>query len=436
MTSTNNITIVGLQWGDEGKGKLTDFYDEDAVAVVRFQGGNNAGHTVVIDKQAYKFNSMPSGILRGKLAVIGNGVILNMSRIIEEINELRKKVNISPNNLLISENTPLIIPGVHPEMDAIQEMANGKTAVGTTGRGIGPAYMDKVGRFAIKAGDLSSPVSLPGKVEKLLFLHNAIRRGINEKEIIASDVLNYLNGCGQILLPYIGNVSQKLYDIKKAGGQIIFEGAQGSMLDVDHGSFPMVTSSNTIAAQATLGAGAPPNELGFVLGVVKAYTTRVGNGAFPTELTNKIGEYLQETGAELGVTTGRSRRCGWLDTALVARTAYLSGTNGIAITKLDVLDGLSEIQVCTEYRIKGEKAPFLFNAKDEFMREVVPVYTTLPGWETSTKGIKDIKNFPINTRRYLDFIEKQINVPIISVSNGPERSEIIEIAKPILSHFN
>ncbi|MDR0942283.1 MAG: adenylosuccinate synthase [Holosporales bacterium] len=431
---TNNITIIGLQWGDEGKGKLTDFYSENAAAVVRFQGGNNAGHTVIIDGETYKFNLMPSGILHGKLAVIGNGVVLNMSRLIEEMNELRKNFEISPDNLLISENTSLIIPGIHPEMDAVQEKANKKNAVGTTGRGIGPAYMDKVGRFAIKAGDLLFPNSLLDKINKLLNWHNAVRRGVNEKEIQAADILNYLNECGKILVPYIGNASQKLYEIKKDGGQIVFEGAQGSMLDIDHGSFPMVTSSNTISAQASIGAGVPPNELGFVLGICKAYTTRVGNGAFPTELTDKTGEYLRNAGKEIGVTTGRSRRCGWLDAALVARTAYLSGVNGLVVTKLDVLDELSEIQVCTEYKLNGRKVPFLFNAKDEFMGEVEPVYTTLQGWQTSTKGAKDIAKLPPNARRYLDFIEKQIGVPIIAASTGPERSEIIEISKPLLRY--
>ncbi|MDR3285461.1 MAG: adenylosuccinate synthase [Holosporales bacterium] len=428
----NNITIIGLQWGDEGKGKLTDFHSEKADAVVRFQGGNNAGHTVIIGEKVYKFNLMPSGILQGKLAVIGNGVVLNVSRLTEEINALKGDFDISPKNLLISEGTSLIIPGVHPEMDAIQERANSKTAVGTTGRGIGPIYMDKVGRFAIKAGDLLELESLPGKVEKLLFLHNAIRRGVNEKEIKAQDIINYLNECAQFLVPYIGNVSQKLYEIKKAGGQIIFEGAQGSMLDIDHGSFPMVTSSNTIAAQVSIGAGVPLSEIGFVLGIVKAYTTRVGNGFFPTELTDETGEYLRKSGAEFGVTTGRPRRCGWIDTAVVARTVYLSGANGLAITKLDVLDGLPELKVCTGYEINNQKVPFLFNAKNEYMEKAIPVYTTLPGWQTSTKGIKNIKGLPTNARKYLDFIEKQVNSPIISVSTGPERLEIIEIAKPVL----
>jgi adenylosuccinate synthase len=429
---TNNITIIGLQWGDEGKGKLTDFYSKDAAAVVRFQGGNNAGHTVIIDGQAYKFNLLPTGILQGKLAVIGSGVVLNMSRIIEEINDLRKSLSVSFDGILISENASLIIPGIHPEMDAIQEKANGNASVGTTGRGNGPAYMDKAGRFTIKAGDLLSLETLPIKVEKLLFLHNAIRRGLNEKEIKAEDILNYLKKCGEILSPYIGNVSQRLYDIKKAGGQIVFEGAQGSMLDIDHGSFPMVTSSNTIAAQVSIGAGVPPSELGFVLGIVKAYTTRVGEGSFPTELTDTTGEYLRTAGAEFGVTTGRPRRCGWLDTAIIARSAYLSGVNGITVTKLDVLDELSEIQVCTKYKINDQSPPFLFDAKDEVLQKAIPIYTTLKGWKTSTKGLKDISKLPLNARRYLDFIEKQINVPIISISTGPERLETIEIAKPIL----
>ncbi|MDR0968759.1 MAG: adenylosuccinate synthase [Holosporaceae bacterium] len=429
---SNNITIVGLQWGDEGKGKLTDFYSENAAAIVRFQGGNNAGHTVIVNDKTYKFNIMPSGVLHGKLAVIGNGVVLNMSRLIEEITALRADFEITPKNLLVSENAALIIPGLHPEMDAIFEGASGKAAVGTTKRGIGPAYMDKIGRFAIKAGDLLFPDSLPEKVDRLLFLHNAIRRGCGEKEASASHILDYLNECGEALSPFIGNVGQRLYEIKKSGGRIIFEGAQGSMLDIDHGSFPMVTSSNTIAAQASIGTGVPPSEIGFVLGIVKAYTTRVGNGFFPTELNDEVGEYLGKAGSEIGVTTGRSRRCGWFDAPLAARSAYLSGVNGAVITKLDVLDELSEIKVCVGYEIDGEKVPFLFNAKDEAMSKVVPIYETLPGWKTSIKGMKNLADLPTNARRYLDFIEKHIGVRIIAVSTGPERSETIEISKPVL----
>jgi adenylosuccinate synthase len=337
----NNITIIGLQWGDEGKGKVTDFYSENATAVVRFQGGNNAGHTVIIGDKTYKFNIMPSGVLRGKLVVIGNGVVVNVSRLMEEITDF----GVTSERLLVSEGAPLIIPGLHPEMDTIHERASGKAAVGTTGRGIGPAYMDSVGRFAIKAGDLMHMDLLAEKVDKLLFLHNAIRRGVGESEVGATDIIDYLGNCRQVLAPYIGNASQKLYEIRCASGQVVFEGAQGSMLDIDHGSFPMVTSSNTIAIQASIGAGVPPSEVGFVVGVVKAYTTRVGNGCFPTELTDEKGEHLRRAGKEFGVTTGRPRRCGWLDVALVARTVYISGVHGVVLTKLDVLDELREIKV-------------------------------------------------------------------------------------------
>jgi len=382
-----NVVVVGSQWGDEGKGKIVDWLCERADVVVRFQGGHNAGHTLVIDGVKYKLSLLPSGIVRGgKLSVIGNGVVIDPVALLHEIDTIRGQgVDISPENLAIAENACLILP-VHQRLDQAREEALGKNKIGTTGRGIGPAYEDKVGRRAIRFGDLADPKTLPEKIEKLLFHHNAILRGFGQAEITVEEILTPLLELAPQLTPYSKIVWQLLDEAKQNNQRILFEGAQGTLLDIDHGTVPFVTSSNTVAGQAAAGSGMGPNALSYVLGITKAYTTRVGSGPFPTELFDEVGRGLGERGHEFGTVTGRERRCGWFDAVLVRQAVKVNGIDGIALTKLDVLDGMDELKICTGYELDGQVIKHLPANPDEQTR-LIPIYETLEGWTESIEQI-------------------------------------------------
>jgi adenylosuccinate synthase len=423
---SRNITLVGLQYGDEGKGKITDILSVTADAVVRFQGGNNAGHTIVVDGKKYAFNLIPSGVLNGKHGVIAQGVVLNPDRLIEELDNLHKgDIFISSDNFSIDYNTSLIIPGIHDVEDREAESKAGDAKVGTTGRGIGPAYMDKVGRYAIKAGDLL----LPGyKLDEILNKF-CCHHGLNAAAKITIEY--QLKGWKETIGQYIRNVPELLRQMNMCGKGIIFEGAQGCMLDNDMGSFPNVTSSNTFAANASLGAGVPMYALGNVIGIAKAYCTRVGSGTFPTELNDEIGDKMRSEGEEFGVTTGRARRCGWLDLPMVRRNAYLSGANGIILTKLDVLDKFQDLKVATQYISGAGLEETLFNANDRLMGRYKPVFKELCGWNTSTFGMTSWKQLPRAAKEYIKFIENQIEVPIIAISTGPDRKQMIYLQKTL-----
>src|SRR5271169_3387819 len=380
-----NVVVVGSQWGDEGKGKIVDWLSEQADIVVRFQGGHNAGHTLVINGTTYKLSLLPSGVVRpGKLSVIGNGVVLDPHALLKEIAQLGKQgVSVTPENLRIAENTPLILP-LHQELDVARERASGKAAIGTTGRGIGPAYEDKVGRRGLRLMDLADLQMLNGKIERLLAHHNALRRGLGMTEIAPRDVYDELAAVAPKILPYMDSVWSLLDAKRREGKRILFEGAQGALLDIDHGTYPYVTSSNTVAAQAATGSGLGPNAIDYVLGICKAYTTRVGEGPFPTEqMHNEIGKTLGERGREFGTVTGRARRCGWFDAVLVRQTVRTSGIDGIALTKLDILDGFDEIKVCTGYRLDGRDVDHL-PAGEQAQARVEPVYEAIDGWKEPT----------------------------------------------------
>ena len=384
-----NVVVVGSQWGDEGKGKIVDWLSERADVVVRFQGGHNAGHTLVIDGKVYKLSLLPSGVVReGKLSIIGNGVVFDPHAFVAELEKLRAQgVEVTPDRLKIAENTALIL-SLHGELDRMREANAAKgTKIGTTGRGIGPAYEDRVGRRAIRVMDLADVDALPAKIERLLAHHNPLRRGLGENELDAKVVLNELTSVADKILPYMDRVWKVLDDHRRAGKRILFEGAQGTLLDIDHGTYPFVTSSNTVAGQAAAGSGVGPGAIGYVLGITKAYTTRVGEGPFPTEQQNEIGEFLGTRGHEFGVVTGRKRRCGWFDAVLVRQAVAVNGIKGIALTKLDVLDGLDEIKVCTAYRLDGEVIDYL-PASQGAQARVEPVYETLEGWKGTTAGAR------------------------------------------------
>ncbi len=383
-----NVVVVGSQWGDEGKGKIVDWLSERADVVVRFQGGHNAGHTLVIDGVTYKLSLLPSGIVRkGKLSIIGNGVVVDPWALMSEIENIRKLgVEVGPENLRVAENCPLILP-LHRNLDQVREQAAGKAKIGTTGRGIGPAYEDKTARRAIRVGDLADTDVLADKVDALLFHHNALLRGLNMPEVDAGALLAELNQMAPLLLPYATTVWQDLDEMRRKGNRILFEGAQGTMLDIDHGTYPFVTSSNTVAGQAAIGSGQGPGAIDYVLGITKAYTTRVGSGPFPTELTDEVGEQLGAKGREFGVVTGRKRRCGWFDAVLVRQAVKVNGITGIALTKLDVLDGQKELKVCVGYEIDGEKIDHL-PASTVRQERVTPIYETLEGWDESTQGAR------------------------------------------------
>src|SRR5436309_5573160 len=395
-----NVVVVGAQWGDEGKGKIVDWLSEQADIVARFQGGHNAGHTLVINGVTYKLALLPSGVLRpSKLSVIGNGVVFDPQAFLDEVTKLQKQgIAVGPDNLRVAENVTLILP-LHRELDSIRENASKATAIGTTQRGIGPAYEDKVGRRAIRLMDLDDMQSMPHKIERLLAHHNAIRRGLNLQEIDGGEILKDLTALAPKVLPYAETVWRLLDQKRREGKRILFEGAQGALLDVDHCTYPYVTSSNTVAAQAATGSGLGPSAVGYVLGICKAYTTRVGEGPFPTEQLNEIGKTLGEKGREFGVVTGRPRRCGWFDAVLVRQTVRTSGIQGIALTKLDILDALSEIKICVGYRLDGREIDYL-PASEHAQARVEPIYETAEGWHEVTARARSWAQLPADAIKY------------------------------------
>ena len=425
-----NVVVVGSQWGDEGKGKIVDWLSSEADIVVRFQGGHNAGHTLVIDGITYKLRLLPSGIVRkDKISIIGNGVVVDPWALLEEIEEIKLKgVQVSPENLIISESANLILP-FHKEMDEIREDAAGKAKIGTTRRGIGPAYEDKVGRRSIRVMDLISEENLDHRLETVLMHHNAIRKGLGKEIYQKNKLKKELLKIAPEILKYSKPVWKKIDEFKTKRKKIIFEGAQGILLDVDHGTYPFVTSSNTVASSAATGSGCGPNSINYVLGITKAYTTRVGEGPFPTELKDKIGEELGTKGKEFGTVTSRKRRCGWFDGVLVRQTIKISGINGIALTKLDVLDDLDQVKMCVSYELDGNKIDYLPAAVDDQLR-VKPIYKTFEGWKTSTKGIKNFNDLPENAKKYISELEKFIETKVSSISTSPERNDTILIEDP------
>ncbi len=425
-----NVVVVGSQWGDEGKGKIVDWLSEEADVVVRFQGGHNAGHTLVINGKIFKLKLLPSGIVRpNKISIIGNGVVIDPWALLEEINEIKKKgVEVNENNLIISDTATLILP-FHKEMDEIREDAAGSSKIGTTRRGIGPAYEDKIGRRSIRVMDLRSKTNLEKRLEVILEHHNAIRKGLSKKIYKSNELIKSLLEIAPNILIYSQPVWKKLAEFQKLNKRILFEGAQGILLDVDHGTYPYVTSSNTVAGTASVGSGTGPKSIDYVLGITKAYTTRVGGGPFPTELTDKIGETIGERGHEFGTVTGRKRRCGWFDGVLVRQAATISGITGIALTKLDVLDTLDEIKFCTGYLLRGKEVDFFPSAsEDQF--DVIPIYKTYKGWKSETKGIRNFNELPQKAKEYIAAIEDFVGVKISSISTSPERDDSILIENP------
>ena len=425
-----NVVVVGSQWGDEGKGKIVDWLSSEADVVVRFQGGHNAGHTLVIDGVTYKLRLLPSGIVRkNKISVIGNGVVVDPWALLDEIEEANSKgVQINESNLILSEAATLILP-FHREMDEIREDSAGKSKIGTTRRGIGPAYEDKVGRRSIRVMDLASKKNLESRLTVVLEHHNAIRMGMGKPIYEKNKLLKDLLEIAPNILKYSAPVWKKIDQFKSENKKILFEGAQGILLDVDHGTYPYVTSSNTVAASAATGSGCGPNSINFVLGITKAYTTRVGEGPFPTELTDDIGNHLGERGHEFGTVTSRKRRCGWFDGVLVRQTIKISGIDGIALTKLDVLDELDQINLCVAYELNGKRIDY-FPAAVEDQINVKPVYKQFEGWKSKTQGIKKFENLPINAKNYIKAIENFIETKISSISTSPEREDTILLIDP------
>ena len=425
-----NVVVVGTQWGDEGKGKIVDWLSDQADVVVRFQGGHNAGHTLVIDGVTYKLRLLPSGIVRkNKISVIGNGVVVDPWALLEEIKEIKSKgVEVNENNFIISESANLILP-FHREMDEIREDTAGGGKIGTTRRGIGPAYEDKVGRRSIRVMDLRSESNLDHRLENVLLHHNAIRKGLGKKIFEKNKLKKELLKIAPEILKFSQPVWLKIDEFKKKKKKILFEGAQGILLDVDHGTYPFVTSSNTVASSAATGTGCGPDTINYVLGITKAYITRVGEGPFPTELKNSIGKHLGTKGKEFGTVTSRKRRCGWFDGVLVRQTIKISGVNGIALTKLDVLDDLDEIKICTQYELNGKKIDYLPSAVEDQIK-VKPIYKTFDGWKSSTKGIKNIDELPDNAKKYIYAIEDFIGSKISSISTSPEREDTILLENP------
>ena len=425
-----NVVVVGSQWGDEGKGKIVDWLSSEADVVVRFQGGHNAGHTLVIDGVTYKLRLLPSGIVRkNKISIIGNGVVVDPWALLDEIKEIKEKgVNVDENNFIISEAANLILP-FHKEMDEIREDSAGKAKIGTTRRGIGPAYEDKVGRRSIRVMDLVSESNLDHRLETVLIHHNAIRKGLGKKVYEKDKLKKDLLKIAPSILKFSQPVWKKLDEFKSKGKKILFEGAQGILLDVDHGTYPFVTSSNTVASSAATGSGCGVNTINYVLGITKAYTTRVGEGPFPTELKDDVGEILGSRGKEFGTVTRRKRRCGWFDGVLVRQTIKISGINGIALTKLDVLDELDEIKICIGYDLRGNKIDYLPAAVEDQLK-VKPIYKNFKGWKTSTKGVKYFADLPKNAQEYVKGLEKFIETKVASISTSPERKDTILIENP------
>jgi adenylosuccinate synthase len=425
-----NVVVVGSQWGDEGKGKIVDWLSEQADIVVRFQGGHNAGHTLVIDGKVYKLKLLPSGIVRSnKVSVIGNGVVVDPWALLDEIKGIEKQgVTVTEENLVLAETASLILP-FHQEMDEIREDLAGKGKIGTTRRGIGPAYEDKVGRRSIRVMDLKSESNLNKRLEVVLAHHNAIRKGLGKKLFEKEKLIEDLLKIAPSILKFSQPVWRKMDQYRSEGKKILFEGAQGILLDVDHGTYPYVTSSNTVAGAASTGTGVGPKTINYVLGITKAYTTRVGEGPFPTELTDKIGESLGKRGKEFGTVTGRKRRCGWFDGVLVRQTVKMSGIDGIALTKLDVLDELEEINMCIEYDLDGTKIDYLPAAAEDQAR-VQPIYKTFKGWKSSTQGIRNYDELPREAKIYLSELEDFIGTKISSISTSPERDDTILVENP------
>ena len=425
-----DVVVVGSQWGDEGKGKIVDWLSSRADVIVRFQGGHNAGHTLVIDGTTYKLSLLPSGVVReNKLSVIGNGVVIDPWALFQEIDTLSSQgVNVTPECLKIAQNAALILP-LHGNLDRAREEARGTAKIGTTGRGIGPAYEDKVARRAIRICDLANLQGLPGKIEGLLGHHNTLRKGLGAELIEPKAVYESLTEISDRLLSFSDNVWLTLDEARQAGKRILYEGAQGAMLDVDHGTYPFVTSSNTHAAQAAIGSGSPGGSIGYVLGITKAYTTRVGSGPFPTEQDNEIGQILGDRGHEFGTVTGRQRRCGWFDAVMVRQAVKVGGIDGIALTKLDVLDGLPILKICTGYRLNGENLGYL-PAESSAQALVEPEYEIMDGWSESTEGVNDWRRLPIKAVKYIHRLEELIDAPISLVSTSPEREDTILLTNP------
>ena len=425
-----NVVVVGSQWGDEGKGKIVDWLSSEADVVIRFQGGHNAGHTLVIDGTTYKLRLLPSGIVRkNKVSIIGNGVVIDPWAFLEEIEEIKSKgINITESNLIISDAATLILP-FHREMDEIREDLAGSSKIGTTRRGIGPAYEDKVGRRSIRVMDLVSESNLDKRLDNALLHHNAIRKGLGKKIFQKENLKKELLKIAPSILKFSQPVWKKIEEFKKNSKKILFEGAQGILLDVDHGTYPFVTSSNTVASSAATGSGCGPNSINYVLGITKAYTTRVGEGPFPTELKNETGALLGNRGKEFGTVTNRKRRCGWFDGVLVRQTIKISGIDGIALTKLDVLDELEEIKICIAYDLEGKKIDYLPTSVDEQLK-VKPIYKIYKGWKSSTEGIKNFDQLPENAKIYIKDLEKFIETKISSISTSPERNDTILLEDP------
>ncbi len=425
-----NVAVVGAQWGDEGKGKIVDWLSERAEIVVRFQGGHNAGHTLVVGNVEYKLSLLPSGVVRpGKLAIIGNGVVVDPWALLAEIDTMRAKgLAISPTNLKLADNAALILPS-HGRLDRAREASRGEKKIGTTGRGIGPAYEDKVGRRAVRVCDLADPAALSDRIDDLLLHHNALLRGLDAPEFDRAELLAGLHEIAPRILPYAVPAWRLLDEARRAGRRILFEGAQGAMLDVDHGTYPYVTSSNTVAGQAAAGSGIAPAAIGFVLGITKAYTTRVGSGPFPTELTDSVGETLGDRGREFGTVTGRRRRCGWFDAVAVRQAIKTAGIDGIALTKLDVLDGFDEIKICVGYRRGGETYDYV-PAGTSAQAEIEPIYERAQGWRESTRGARSWAQLPATAIKYIRRLEELIDAPVAMLSTSPERDDTVLVRDP------
>ncbi len=426
----SNVTVIGAQWGDEGKGKIIDWLSNRADMVVRFQGGNNAGHTIVVGDKTYKLSLLPSGVVQGKRSIIGNGVVVDPWSLLDEIARVGAAgLTVGPEILVLAENAVLVLP-LHRDLDAMREDAASQK-IGTTKRGIGPAYEDKVGRRAIRAIDLKDPASLPAKIERLLAHHNVLRRGFGHAEIDAAALLAALNNVAPKITPYLGSSWRELDAAKRAGKRVLFEGAQAVLLDIDHGTYPFVTSSNTVAGQAAAGSGVSPRDIGTVLGIVKSYTTRVGEGPFPTELKDATGEKLGERGHEFGTVTGRKRRCGWFDAVLVRQTVITGGVDGICLTKLDVLDGFDEIKVCVGYEVDGQTLDHL-PADALLQARLKPVYETMEGWTDSTRGARSWAQLPANAIKYVRRVEELIGAQVSLLSTSPDRDDTIMVVDPFV----
>ena len=424
-----NVAVIGAQWGDEGKGKVVDWLASRADIVVRFQGGHNAGHTLVVGNETYKLSLLPSGVVRGKLGVIGNGVVLDPEALLAEIARVTAQgLSVTPANLRIAENVPLILP-VHPALDKAREVARGAHALGTTGRGIGPAYEDKVARRAIRLSDLAEPEVLSRKLDELLLHHNTLLHGLGAPTFEKQALLELLLGLAPKLLPFAEPVWALLEDARSAGKRVLFEGAQAVMLDVDHGTYPFVTSSNTVAGNAAAGSGVGPKQIGYVLGIAKAYTTRVGSGPFPTELQDATGRLLGERGREFGTVTGRPRRCGWFDACMVRQAVKVGGIEGLVLTKLDVLDGMQELLVCTGYRIDGDVVKRL-PASIAAQEKAQPIYEVLAGWPGSTRGARSYAELPAEAVKYVRRIEELVEAPVVLLSTSPDRDDTIMLKDP------